>query len=172
MKNVHECKISLKSHTGWTRLVWECQMRGVTLARGTLPFRRVAAASYSGASFLQWPHLEWTSYTSYYFMDSNICKVTLHGLHYELQQVYIKSPTHSSPISSPYSVVKWRGQLQFELQVSSQLIEKFHNHPAAPALQAPSHESQSETANETSRTNHSVTTWGRHASKQPFRFPP
>lgn len=28
-----------------------------TLARETVPFRRVAAASYSGASRLQWPHL-------------------------------------------------------------------------------------------------------------------
>lgn len=28
-----------------------------TLTRGTLPFRRVAAVSYSGASRLQWPHL-------------------------------------------------------------------------------------------------------------------
>lgn len=28
-----------------------------TLASGTMPFRRVAATSYSGASLLQWPHL-------------------------------------------------------------------------------------------------------------------
>lgn len=29
-----------------------------TLASGTIPLRRVAAASYSGASRLQWPHLQ------------------------------------------------------------------------------------------------------------------
>lgn len=38
------------------RLKW----RGLckTLASGTMPFKRVAAASYSGASRLQWPHLK------------------------------------------------------------------------------------------------------------------
>lgn len=43
------CRVQVKEG-GWAVL---CN----TLARATVPFRRVAAASYSGASRLQWPHL-------------------------------------------------------------------------------------------------------------------
>lgn len=39
----------------WTKLSFAALCN--TLTRGTLPFRRVAAASYSGANRLQWPHL-------------------------------------------------------------------------------------------------------------------